>query len=90
MACVFASKLIVSRAEPDTRSLRGEKAPRSAPTRVRPKASAAQRTPRHEVLILAGSCPLALPPLSSEGEGRLRLLSLSAHPAQRLKEDGAE
>ena len=76
MACVFASKLIVSRAEPDTRSLRGA-SPLSRRASA-PKASAAAGFSRLH-LWFCFSCPLPFHPFpfsESPGSGFARPASL--------------
>jgi len=89
MACVFASKLIVSRAEPDTRSLRGA-SPLSRRASA-PKASAAagfSRPPSLESLVLL-ELSATVPPLPFLRKPWLWLRQASL-PAQRLKGAGAE
>ena len=86
MACVFASKLIVSRAEPDTRSLRGA-SPLSRRASA-PKASAAVGFSRPPSLVLI-KLSATVPPLPFLRKPWLWLRQASL-PAQRLKGAGAE
>ena len=86
MACVFASKLIVSRAEPDTRSLRGA-SPLSRRASA-PKASAAAGFSRPRSLVLS-ELSATVPPLPFLRKPWLWLRQASL-PAQRLKGAGAE
>ena len=86
MACVFASKLIVSRAEPDTRSLRGA-SPLSRRASA-PKASAAAGS-RALHLCFSPAVSATVPPLPFLRKPWLWLRQASL-PAQRLKGAGAE